>query len=217
MGLIPQLVRAGPRLWLSAVLLGAVIGAAEAGELSLGLGGGIANPNDFAGPNGLVHAPYWTVYARVRSPDVPLLLEFEIGRWSKSWESTIIDYAGNSFYDRAARSDQHLGVNLLAQTPGNRIRFLIGGGVGPHFVKDEWGNTDTYVRWTEMNSSWSFHSSQTKLGIHALVGVDARVSRRFGLFADARYDLLKGEAQNEIKLYGGVWFDLVKRPSQPSP
>ncbi|MFI5183556.1 MAG: hypothetical protein ACHQNV_04095 [Vicinamibacteria bacterium] len=211
-------VRVCPILGLSAVLLAAVVGAAESADVTLDLGGGVAKPNDFAGPNGLVNAPFWTARVHVRSPSAPLfLLELEIGRWSKGWESTIIDYNGASYYDRSARTDLNLGVNLMAQTPGDRIRLSIGGGLGPHFVKSEAGQTDTYPDRPEANSTWSYSNSETKLGIHALVGLEARVSRRFSLFADARYDLLKGEAQNEIKLYGGLSFDLTRAPSPPPP
>jgi hypothetical protein len=196
---------------LGALLLVTATGAAEAGDVSFGLGGGVAKPNDFD-----VQAPYWTAGVRVRRPGLPLQLELEIGRWSKSQQWSV-DNEWVSSSDRQSRSDLHLGVNLLVQT-GDQVRFWIGGGLGPHFVRSEIASTTAYPGQPEADQAFAIAYSKTKLGIHALAGLEARLSGRFGLFAVARGDLLKEYAQTEIKLYGGLVVDLVKAPPQrPTP
>lgn len=207
-------LRLRPVPGLSAVLLAVTIGAAEAGDLSLGLGGGVARSKIDRFVDFTVDFPYWTAGFRVRqasAPPVSALLEVEIGRLSKSQESTTNSQEVLS-YKRSARRDLHLGVNLLVETPGDRVRFFIGPGLGAHFLEDEFTQTATYPLWPYANWSYASNTSETKLGFHALAGLEARVSHRFGLCATARYDYLKADAPSMIKLYGGLWVDLLKAP-----
>jgi hypothetical protein len=186
-------------------------GHASAGEWSVGLAGGVVKPNDF--PH---DSRYWSAVVRARPSNTPLAVDLEIGYWSKSWEFSATDY-GIYVYDRAARRDLHLGFNVLAETPGERCRFSIGGGLGPHSVRNEITNTTNYDYQPEGNSTWNYSHTETKLGIHGLVGLDIVLAGRLGVFANARYDLLKGEAQNEVKYYVGLRVNVVKAapPTRP--
>lgn len=154
-------------------------------EFSLGIGAGWCEPNDYSG--GL----YLSGAARVHAAD-SIVLEPELGYF----ESTRVHPGYSSF----ERKDFSASLALLFQSKAERLRFSAGPGLGMHststtvdYAPDLWGG-----------EAWTLHYSDTKLGIHVQAGLDVAIGRRLWAYGLLRYDLLKGEAQNESKALAGV-------------
>jgi hypothetical protein len=74
---------------------------------------------------------------------------------------------------------------------------------------------------TNIEGHFSYRTGRRDLHFGLNVLAETRGPIRFsiggglGLFANARYDLLKAEAQNETKLYGGVRLSVAKAAPAP--
>lgn len=153
-------------------------------EASLGLGVGWAEPNDYDGGLYLsgafrLHLTGW------------LVVEPEVGYFKSSRV-----FPG---FSTDSRSDLSGSVALLAQSSDERVRVSAGPGIGVHSVE-----TTLEFFPDEQVEGWRAELDDTKFGIHAQVGVDVALGRAFWLFGLLRYDLLKGQAQNEGKVVGGL-------------
>lgn len=130
------------------------------------------------------------ITGNLRIPLLPVLvLEPEVGYFKKDY--TIFGFT-------ASAEDLTLGGNALVVLPVHPLEVFGGAGLGAHRLT---GNFNA-------PGLGSISTSETKLGIHLLAGLDIKVAPRVSLFGAGRYDIVhlssNGDNLHETKFYGGV-------------
>jgi hypothetical protein len=165
---------------------------------SIAMGLGIVKPGD---------SRLWVTGSYRMNLRENILLEPELSYWKQS-ESTENCIEGPRCIKRDfMRRDIAVGIHSLFSIPKERFRISFGGGVGAHFLKDEFfRSVDPPIPLLpESNVS----NSDIRLGLHFLAELDVKVWQHISVFVANRNELVKDFSDN-IKLYGGVRIGVVK-------
>ncbi|MEM7048977.1 MAG: hypothetical protein AAF604_04925 [Acidobacteriota bacterium] len=173
----------------------------EGRDLQLGLGLGLADPDDIDSAEIYYSAalrfrigrqydePVWDGDSyRGRPPadtGIRGYLEPEISYWSSS-------------DDGVDESDLLVGVNLIGVVPTRSADYFLGVGFGVHFLDAEVDDGTVDI-----------DDSDEAIGGNLQVGVDVNISENAALFGTGRIDLLEGDRnERQTKIYVGVRFKL---------
>jgi hypothetical protein len=158
----------------------------RADGLSLGVGAGVVKTENIS--------ETFYITGNLRFPLFPyVVLEPEVGYWKK-------DY--NVLGATASAEDLSFGGNALLVIPAHPLSIWGGAGLGAHQLKGSFNAPGL----------GSISSSETRLGIHLLVGLDVSIAPRVKLFGAARYDIIHEDPStdniHETKFYGGLRLSL---------
>ena len=83
-----------------------------------------------------------------------------------------------AYWDGDVGSDLLLGLNIIGGMPFNAVEFFLGGGLGLHFLDQDFGIPELE------------DESSTAIGVNAQFGVDVSVSDNISFFGVGRFDLV---------------------------